>query len=105
MKIRSLLFHAIAPAAATIAVMRIAGVKTEAFQAVAHLLVGGLFGAWLMYPGPSARWILWDAAHDPITSKVEMGPDLGRHCLAVALSLTAVEIVVFLLQTFTNIYH
>lgn len=31
-----------------VAALRIAGVKTEAYQAVAHLWVGGIAGAWLI---------------------------------------------------------
>lgn len=31
-----------------IAAMRVSGHKSEAFQAVAHLFVGGLLGAWLV---------------------------------------------------------
>ena len=30
-----------------VAALRIAGVKTKAYQAVAHLWTGGVFGAWL----------------------------------------------------------
>lgn len=33
-----------------VAAARIAGVKHEAFQAIAHLFVGGLIGAWLIDP-------------------------------------------------------
>jgi hypothetical protein len=41
-----------------IAGLRIAGLKSPAFQASAHLFVGGLFGAWL-YGGKPARPFLW----------------------------------------------
>ncbi len=41
-------------------VMRMMGVKHEAFQAVAHLFVGGLFGAWLV-SRPTHGVYLWVA--------------------------------------------
>lgn len=37
--------------------LRIYGVKHEAFQAVAHLYVGGLFGAWLVTKEKFYLWI------------------------------------------------
>lgn len=35
-------------ASAVVAALRIRGIKSIAFQAAAHLLVGGLIGAWLI---------------------------------------------------------
>jgi hypothetical protein len=41
-----------------LAALRIAGHKSPAFQAVAHIFVGGLFGAWA-HGGKPARPYLW----------------------------------------------
>ncbi len=46
--------------AVALAGIRILGDRSSAFQAVAHLFVGGLFGAWLE-GGRSARPLLWTA--------------------------------------------
>lgn len=58
-------------AAIAIALLRVMGHKSEAFQAIAHLEVGGLFGAWF-------------ATRD-------------RGYLGLALALTLVEVICFLL--------
>ena len=57
-------------AAIVVAVLRAVGFKDAIFQACAHLLVGGLFGAWL-------------ARRD------------DRYYLYLAIALTVVEVVAF----------
>jgi uncharacterized membrane protein YfcA len=45
------------PIALALAALRLLGHKDAAFQAAAHLFVGGLVGAWLSArPAPRARW-------------------------------------------------
>jgi hypothetical protein len=62
------------PIALALVALRLLGHKDQAFQAAAHLFVGGLFAAWwTTRPAPASRW------------------NLG---LAVALSL--VEVAAFL---------
>lgn len=41
-----------------LAVLRIAGLKHGAFQAFAHLWVGGLVGAWLVGRSPECLWLV-----------------------------------------------
>lgn len=57
-----------------LAVMRITGCKTQAFQAVAHLFVGGLFGAW--FAGAPRSVSLYPAL---ILSVVELGCFIADH--------------------------
>lgn len=58
--------------AVAVAVLRLAGATHPAFQAAAHLYVGGLFAAW-----PLLGW------------------KNGRFLICTAASLTAVEVVAF----------
>lgn len=57
-----------------LAALRIGGFTSSAFQAVAHLWVGGLVGAWLAGDRPSRLWL--------------------------ALMLSAVEVACFLVERF-----
>ena len=77
---------AVIAAAVMLAAIRIAGHKSEAFQAVAHLFVGGLFGA-------SYVWRL---------DKTFTGDDKSFGYLLVAVSLSVVELICFL---FTRFYE
>ena len=47
------------PIAVSIALIALcaAGIKHEAFQAIAHLWVGGLLGAWLAAAGREFLWL------------------------------------------------
>lgn len=63
--------------AVAVVALRILGLKSPSFQAVAHLYVGGLFGAWLE-AGRPARPLLWLAL---LVTAVEVAcflHDLGR---------------------------
>lgn len=68
-----------------IASLRIAGLKHEAYQAAAHLWVGGLIGAWAFarWAGHSANWFRVDAA--------------GELCGWCAVDLSIVELGCFVL--------
>lgn len=69
---RPLIFTSLA-----IAAIRIAGHKSEAFQAVAHLWVGGLSGAYL-------------------AGRLE-GPNRMRLCGALVVALSMVEVACFVM--------
>jgi hypothetical protein len=58
--------------AAAVAALRLDGVTTQAFQAVAHMFVYGMFVAW------------------------RLKAEYGRVCLAAGLAVTAVEAYCFL---------
>lgn len=70
--------------ALTLAIGRIAGAKSESFQAIAHLFVGGLLGAFLVSLDDDRRQSF--RRH-------------GGFCLYLACMLVAIEVCCFLIGT------
>ena len=68
---------------AALAILRVAGEKGEIFQAVAHVWVGGLCGAWLM-----GRLHGRPLSSDPLDLDAELARDL-------AIALSIVEVICF----------
>lgn len=76
--------------AVVVALARISGLKTEAFQAVAHLLVGGLFTAWYL-----KRTTHWTQLLPPWNDLGKPAKDWGGFELHLALILSAIEVACF----------
>jgi hypothetical protein len=68
--------------AVVLGLTRLAGVTTEAFQAISHVFVGGLIGAWFL--GLVLR------------SEIGYNPKRAVYCGVLALALSCLEVYAFI---------